>query len=97
MEIPLSTEQPAVKQRPGSLSYNPATGRFYAEHATDETPASSAPEAVNQTERAVDPMDDPFAPPVPESTSVAEETSAYETSSALIPQIIGKQLVMSNR
>ena len=27
-------------------------------------------------------MDDPFAPPVPESTSVAEETSAYETSSA---------------
>ncbi|MBD9869817.1 DNA mismatch repair endonuclease MutL, partial [Enterococcus faecalis] len=44
MEIPLSTEQPAVKQRPGSLSYNPATGRFYAEHATDETPASSAPE-----------------------------------------------------
>ena len=42
MEIPLSTEQPAVKQRPGSLSYNPATGRFYAEHATDETPASSA-------------------------------------------------------
>ena len=84
MEIPLSTEQPAVKQRPGSLSYNPATYRFYAEHATDETPASSAPEAVNQTERAVDPMDDPFAPPVPESTSVAEETSAYETSSAAV-------------
>ncbi|MGC2927800.1 DNA mismatch repair endonuclease MutL, partial [Enterococcus faecalis] len=56
MEIPLSTEQPAVKLRPGSLSYNPATGRFYAEHATVETPASSAPEAVNQTESAVDPM-----------------------------------------
>lgn len=27
---------------------------------------------------------DPFAPPVPESTSVAEETSAYETSSAAV-------------